>query len=162
MDANCNYFFPQDGGSSAQLWHLLVHATGLLDCCSIMMLFLHMSRPPRSYLYSLMFPFSCENRPIIPLSKDMFFSLSEVEGERDLFQVITMSKCVLKIIVHLSWLDWRTSMVITDLLPGPPFSCGYSWNFGTFLKSILGHIKSDFSISKTAKKYILQADVFVC
>ena len=41
--------------------------------------------------------------------------------ERDLFQVITLSKYVLKIIVHYSLLDLRSNMVITDLLPGAPW-----------------------------------------
>ena len=41
--------------------------------------------------------------------------------ERDLFQVITLSKYVLKIIVHYSLLDSRSNMVITDLLPGAPW-----------------------------------------
>ena len=43
------------------------------------------------------------------------------ERERDLFQVITLSKYVLKIIVHYSLLDSRSNMVITDLLPGAPW-----------------------------------------
>ena len=38
-----------------------------------------------------------------------------------LFQVITLSKYVLKIIVHYSLLDSRSNMVITDLLPGAPW-----------------------------------------
>ena len=38
--------------------------------------------------------------------------------ERDLFRVITMSKYVLKVIVHYIWLDSRSNMVITALLIG--------------------------------------------
>ena len=51
----------------------------------------------------------------------MIVKSDKMERERDLFQVITLSKYVLKIIVHYSLLDSRSNMVITDLLPGAPW-----------------------------------------
>ena len=69
--------------------------------------------------------------------------------ERDLFQVITMSKYVLKIIVHYNRLDLRSSMVITDLLPAAPwifllailgfFSSSSSWRFFFFIFLLAAH-----------------------